>query len=93
MKITTRQTIQLHGILKDNLRPTIKRINDIALSTLAACGDVNRNIMCCPAKRDDAVHAQMEQLTDELTEAMAPQTPAYHQLLVGRIRRGWKSTG
>ena len=48
VKITTRQTIQLHGIVKDNLRPTIKRVNELALSTLAACGDVNRNIMCCP---------------------------------------------
>ncbi len=80
MKITTRQTIQLHGILKDDLRPTIKRINDIALSTLAACGDVNRNIMCCPAKRVDPIHAEMEQLTDELTVALAPQTSAYHEL-------------
>ena len=80
MKITTRQTIQLHGILKDNLRPTIKRINDLAMSTLAACGDVNRNIMCCPAKRNDDIHRELERLTDELTEAMAPQTPSYHQL-------------
>jgi sulfite reductase (ferredoxin) len=80
MKITTRQTIQLHGILKDNLRPTIKRINDMALSTLAACGDVNRNIMCCPAKRVGKVHATLEALTDELTHAMAPQTSAYHEL-------------
>ena len=80
MKITTRQTIQLHGILKGNLRPAIKKINDLALSTLAACGDVNRNIMCCPAKRNDAIHGEMERLTDELTEAMAPQTPAYHEL-------------
>ncbi len=80
MKITTRQTLQLHGIVKDDLRPTIKRINDIQLSTLAACGDVNRNIMCCPAKRIGSVHAEMEKLTDELTSALAPQTPAYHEL-------------
>lgn len=80
MKITTRQTIQLHGVLKDNLRPTIKRINEIALSTLAACGDVCRNIMCCPAKRVDGVHAEMERMTDELTQALAPRTRAYHEL-------------
>ena len=91
MKITSRQTIQLHGILKDNLRPTIKRINDIALSTLAACGDVNRNIMCCPAKRADGVHAEMERLTDELTAAMAPQTPAYHELWMTDPDSGQKS--
>jgi sulfite reductase (ferredoxin) len=80
MKITSRQTIQLHGVVKDQLRPTIKRINDMALSTLAACGDVNRNIMCCPAKRGDSVHAAMEKLTDDLTTELAPQTAAYHQL-------------
>ncbi|MGC6444544.1 MAG: NADPH-dependent assimilatory sulfite reductase hemoprotein subunit [Rubripirellula sp.] len=82
IKITTRQTIQLHGIVKDNLRPTIKRVNELALSTLAACGDVNRNIMCCPAKRVGPVHAELARITDELTEAMAPQTKAYHELWV-----------
>jgi sulfite reductase (ferredoxin) len=82
MKITTRQTIQLHGVVKDQLRPTIHRINEIALSTLAACGDVNRNIMCCPAKRAGNVHAELERLTDELTEAMAPKTSAYHEIWV-----------
>ncbi|MCP4885924.1 MAG: NADPH-dependent assimilatory sulfite reductase hemoprotein subunit [Planctomycetaceae bacterium] len=82
MKITTRQTIQLHGVLKSDLRPAINRINEIALSTLAACGDVNRNIMCCPAKRCDGVHAELEKLTDELTAALAPNTQAYHELWV-----------
>jgi sulfite reductase (ferredoxin) len=91
MKITSRQTLQLHGIVKDDLRETIKRINDIELSTLAACGDVNRNIMCCPAKRVDAVHAEMERLTDELTEAMAPQTPAYHELWLTDPESGEKT--
>lgn len=91
MKITTRQTIQLHGILKDNLRPTIKRINDMALSTLAACGDVNRNIMCCPAKRTGKVHAALEALTDELTHAMAPQTSAYHELWLTDPETGEKT--
>lgn len=91
MKITTRQTIQLHGVLKSNLRPTIHRVNEIALSTLAACGDVNRNIMCCPAKRVGTVHAELERLTDELTQAMAPKTPAYHELWVTDPDSGEKS--
>lgn len=82
MKITTRQTLQLHGILKKDLRETIHRINEIELSTLAACGDVNRNIMCCPAKRADGVHQQLNELTDQLTEDLAPKTPAYHELWV-----------
>ncbi|OUW87533.1 MAG: sulfite reductase subunit beta, partial [Saprospirales bacterium TMED214] len=91
MKITTRQTLQLHGILKDDLRETISYINEIALSTLAACGDVNRNIMCCPAKRVGSIHADMEKLTDELTEALAPQTPAYHELWLTDPETGEKT--
>ena len=82
MKITTRQTLQLHGILKSDLRETIHRINQTELSTLAACGDVNRNIMCCPAKRVGPIHSTLEQLTDELTIAMAPKTAAYHELWI-----------
>ena len=91
LKITTRQTLQFHGFLKDNLRETINRINKSQLSTLAACGDVNRNIMCCPAKRADGVHSEMETLTDELTEALAPRTPAYHELWLTDPETGEKT--
>ncbi|QDV87068.1 NADPH-dependent assimilatory sulfite reductase hemoprotein subunit [Planctomycetes bacterium TBK1r] len=91
MKITTRQTLQLHGVLKKDLRATINRINEIELSTLAACGDVNRNVMCCPAKRADGVHQAMVQLTDELVTALAPQTPAYHELWLTDPETGEKT--
>src|SRR3954470_11412970 len=58
LRITTRQGLQLHGVLKKNLKKTIHRINEIQLSTLAACGDVERNVMCCPAPHcSDPVHA------------------------------------
>ena len=82
LKITTRQTFQLHGVLKTDLRATIHRINEINLSTLAACGDVNRNVVCCPAKRVGTVHHQLQQFTDDLMVALAPQTPAYHELWI-----------
>ncbi|QDV65307.1 NADPH-dependent assimilatory sulfite reductase hemoprotein subunit [Crateriforma conspicua] len=80
LKITTRQTFQLHGVVKDDLKAAIARVNAVGLSTLAACGDVNRNIMCCPAKRTGPLHNTIQQLADELTVALAPQTPAYHEL-------------
>src|SRR5262249_35808231 len=48
MRITTRQTIQLHGVIKSNLKATMRGIDQAALSTIAACGDVNRNVMCNP---------------------------------------------
>ncbi len=82
MKITTRQTIQLHGVVKRDLRKTIARINSLGLSTLAACGDVNRNVMCCPAKRNEPIRAELQRLTDELAESLAPRTGAYQELWV-----------
>ncbi|TWU41770.1 NADPH-dependent assimilatory sulfite reductase hemoprotein subunit [Novipirellula artificiosorum] len=91
LKITTRQTLQLHCIKKQDLHAAIQRINHVQLSTLAACGDVNRNIMCCPAKRTGSVHAELEKLTDDLTVALAPQTPAYHELWVADPETGEKT--
>ncbi|MFG0261997.1 MAG: NADPH-dependent assimilatory sulfite reductase hemoprotein subunit, partial [Novipirellula sp. JB048] len=82
LKITTRQTLQLHGVLKRDLQQTIRRINEIQLSTLAACGDVNRNVVCCPAKRSGPVRQELHRLTDALVVALAPQTPAYHEVWV-----------
>ena len=48
LKLTTRQAFQLHGIIKKNLKKTIREINDSLMDTIAACGDVNRNVMCNP---------------------------------------------
>ena len=80
LKCTTRQALQLHGILKSDLRETIKRINEVNLSTLAACGDVNRNVMCCPAPIKDSVHNDMQQLCEALKDHLAPQSRAYFEL-------------
>ena len=81
LRITSRQGLQLHGILKHDLWKTIHRINEVQLSTLAACGDVERNVMCCPAPHhNDHVHAEMQQLADTLAAHLAPRTTAYHEL-------------
>ncbi|REJ69625.1 MAG: NADPH-dependent assimilatory sulfite reductase hemoprotein subunit [Planctomycetota bacterium] len=81
LRITTRQALQLHGILKKSLAETMRRINEVELTTLGACGDVNRNVMCCPAPfNGDPVHQQMQDLTDRLAEHLAPQTRAYHEI-------------
>ena len=67
LRITSRQGLQLHGIPKKHLKERIRRINEIKLSTLAACGDVNRNVMCCPAPHyNDPIHAEMQRLADAL---------------------------
>ena len=88
LKITTRQVFQLHGVLKSNLRETINRINRIGLSTLAACGDVNRNVMCCPAKRSGPITDELQRATDALVAAMAPKTVAYPQLWISDPETG-----
>lgn len=80
LKITTRQTLQLHGILKGDLRETIRRICDVNLSTLAACGDVNRNVMCCPAPYKNEIYDELHRVTDALKDHLAPQTGAYYEL-------------
>ncbi|MEX0675430.1 MAG: NADPH-dependent assimilatory sulfite reductase hemoprotein subunit [Pirellulales bacterium] len=82
LRITSRQGLQLHGVLKRNLWRTIHRINEVQLSTLAACGDVERNIMCCPAPIDDRVRRQMQQLADRLAVHLCPRTGAYHELWI-----------
>jgi sulfite reductase (ferredoxin) len=83
LRITSRQGLQLHGILKPDLHKTIHRINEVQLSTLAACGDVERNVMCCPAPhRNDPVHDEMQNLADRLADHLAPRTRAYHEIWV-----------
>ena len=81
LRITTRQGLQLHGVLKSNLKHTIRRINEVQLSTLAACGDVKRNVMCSPCPyKGDPVHDQMQALADEIAVVLTPRTRAYHEL-------------
>lgn len=81
LRITSRQGLQVHGVPKRNLQETIRRINQIKLSTAGACGDINRNVMCCPAPHHhDPVHAEMQNLADQLAAHFAPQTHGYHEI-------------
>ena len=80
LRLTTRQGIQLHGVLKQNLASTIAAINDSLLTTLGACGDVQRNVMCCPAPIHDDLRDQLQQAADLLAAHMAPRTSAYHEI-------------
>jgi len=80
LRITSRQAFQLHGVLKENLRRTIQRINECQLSTLAACGDVNRNVMCCPAPYKKNIYRETQALAKEIALHFAPRTKAYHEV-------------
>ncbi|TWU45891.1 Sulfite reductase [ferredoxin] [Novipirellula aureliae] len=83
IRITTRQSIQLHGVVKDNLWGVIHRINEIKLSTQSACGDVTRNVCCCPAPlRQNGLRDQLQQLADEIAVHVRPKTGAYHEIWI-----------
>lgn len=83
LRITSRQGLQIHGILKGDLWKAIHRINQIQLSTLAACGDVERNVMCCPAPlHNNPIRQQLQNLADEIARHLCPRTTAYHELWV-----------
>ena len=80
LRLTTRQAIQLHGIYKSNLREVIRRTNEVQMSTLGACGDVNRNVMCCPAPFKNRVYDEIQDMADRISEHFLPRTTAYHEI-------------
>ncbi|MCL4787118.1 MAG: NADPH-dependent assimilatory sulfite reductase hemoprotein subunit [Verrucomicrobia bacterium] len=86
LRITTRQSIQFHGVLKGNLRPLIKRINESLLSTLAACGDVNRNVLAPPTPAYTKARAQVFADCYKVAMALAPRTKAYHSIWIDGVQ-------
>ncbi len=86
LKLTTRQAYQLHGVLKRNLKETIKEVNAVLLDTLAACGDVNRNVMCNPNPTQSAVHAEVHEWVKKISAHLTPKTGAYHEIWLDKKR-------
>ncbi|MEY3205438.1 MAG: Sulfite reductase hemoprotein beta-component [Planctomycetota bacterium] len=81
IRLTTRQAIQHHGVVKGELKDFMQRVHANQMTTLAACGDVERNIMCCPAPiKGDTVREQMQAKLDELAKHLAPRTRAYYEI-------------
>jgi sulfite reductase (NADPH) hemoprotein beta-component len=79
-RITTRQDFQFHGILKSNLRRTIGELNKSLVTTIAACGDVERNVMAPPTPATSPLVDRVLQEARKLSDALAPATPAYHKI-------------
>lgn len=80
LKITTRATFQLHGVVKHNLKSAIRGMNSVLLDTLAACGDVNRNVMVSALPGNATVHKQISTIGAEISEHLLPRTTAYHEI-------------
>ncbi len=80
IKLTTRQAFQLHGVIKTQLKKTIQEINAAALDTIAACGDVNRNVMCNPNPYLSEAHAEVLKISQAISDHLTPTTGAYHEI-------------
>jgi sulfite reductase (ferredoxin) len=80
LRVTTRQDFQLHGVLKGDIKKSIRAINDALLTTLGGCGDVERNIMCCPEPVADDFHAGVQHAISAMVTELTPRTSAYHEI-------------
>ena len=80
VRLTTRQAIQYHGVVKRNLKTTMAEINQVALDTIAACGDVNRNVMSPPLPSLSALHRQVQKDAEALSNHLVPNSRAYHEI-------------
>jgi len=80
MKLTTRQTFQFHGVVKGKLKPAMQAINKSLMTTIAACGDVNRNVMCSPLPTQSAFHKQIHASSKKISDHLLPSTTAYHEI-------------
>ncbi|WP_312470922.1 assimilatory sulfite reductase (NADPH) hemoprotein subunit [Neobacillus sp.] len=80
LKLTTRETFQIHGILKWNMKKTIQEIHAALLDTIAACGDVNRNVMCASNPYQSEIHSEVYEWSKKLSNDLLPRTRAYHEI-------------
>ena len=80
LKITTRQTIQLHGVLKSVIKPTLKAFREAHLTTIATCGDINRNVLCTSHPKQSPLHAEIYEYANEINKMLLPKTHAYYEI-------------
>ncbi|KAI9872616.1 MAG: hypothetical protein M1830_001413 [Pleopsidium flavum] len=80
MKLTTRQTFQFHGVVKGKLKSAMRGINKALMTTIAACGDVNRNVMCSALPELSAYHRDVHQVSAKISDHLLPSTTAYHEI-------------
>ena len=84
IKITTRQTVQLHGIVKHHVKPTIKDFDTVKLDSIAACGDVNRNVAVSAHPRFSPIHEEVFLYAEKISELLLPKTNAYYEVFLDK---------
>lgn len=80
MKLTTRQTFQFHGVVKTKLKSAMRGINKALMTTIAACGDVNRNVMCSTLPTKSEFHRDVHRASGNISDHLLPSTTAYHEI-------------
>ena len=80
IKITTRQTVQLHGLYKSHVKPTIQAFNEAKLHSIATCGDINRNVICSAHPRQSPIHKQIHDFAFKINDLLLPKTKAYYEI-------------
>ena len=80
IKITTRQTIQLHGVLRSDIKPALKSFDEVQLDSIAACGDVNRNVTCTANPLQSPLHEQVHAYAAKLSSLLMPKSKAYYEI-------------
>ncbi len=80
IKVTTRQTVQLHGIIKSHIKPSLQQFDLLKLDAIAACGDVNRNVICSAHPKQSALHETIFAYADKISTLALPKTNAYYEI-------------
>ena len=80
IKITTRQTIQLHGLYKSHIKPTIQAFDEVKLHSIATCGDINRNVICAAHPKQSPVHKEVHDFAYKINDLLLPKTKAYYEI-------------
>ncbi len=80
IKITSRQTLQLHGIIKSKIKPTIRSFSKAKLDSIATCGDINRNVLCSSHPKESSIHEEVFSYADKISRLLMPKTKAYYEI-------------
>lgn len=88
IKVTTRQTVQLHGIIKSHIKPSLQQFDLLKLDAIAACGDVNRNVICSAHPKQSALHETIFAYADKISTLALPKTNAYYEIWLDKEKIG-----
>ena len=80
IKITSRQTLQLHGLIKSKIKPTIQAFNEAKLNSIATCGDINRNVLCSSHPKQSPLHKLIFAYAEKISDMLMPKTRAYYEI-------------